>query len=167
MPNRKLLPLFALAASAAIVPLQADPKLDEILAELQSLKGEVAALNQRVEALEKQESQELASPTTSPSKGNKKWIDSMRVELKKAEVRASGPWTNMTPWEKIENGMEEEEVVELLGEPTARKFSVRRDTDEILVYEGDLEGNGELIEGEVRIYKGKVRRFTVPDFPSE
>ena len=55
-------------------------------------------------------------------------------------------------------------MIAILGEPSARKFSIRKDTDEILIYESDLHGTGKLVRGEVRIYKGKVRRFSAPNF---
>lgn len=144
--------------------LFADDKLDQVLAELAALRQQVDSLEQRLEAIEAQPPA-AAAPAASAERGDRKnFFDAMRVELKKADVRASGEWTKPETWESLKKGMEEEEVIALLGEPIDRKFSVRLDTDEILYYRGDLDGTGELIEGEVRIYKGKVRRFVVPDF---
>lgn len=165
----RILGLASLCAFA--FPLQADEKLDQVLAELQSLREQVAALETRLEAVESNSAEPSSNQNIAPDaiqpRERKNWFDTMRVELKKAEVRASGAWTTPSSWDGIRTGLKEEEVIALLGEPTQRKFSVRRDTDEILIYEGDLEGTGELIEGEIRIYKGKVRRFTAPDFPSQ
>lgn len=150
--------------------LRAEEKIDLVLNELQALREEVASLETRVTRLEAEKV--AAAATLQPSDADeiqprqkKTLFDKMRIELKKAEVRASGAWTTPASWERIESGLSVDEVVAALGEPTARKFSVRRDTDEILYYRGDLEGTGEPIEGEIRIYKGKVRRFTLPDFP--
>lgn len=159
-----------LAASILLLlptSLLADDRLDQVLEELAALRQQVDSLEQRLASIEEQGLAPAGAPVAPPQAEddeNKGWFDSMRVELKKAEVRASGPWTAAATWNELEKGMKEEEVIELLGEPTARKFSVRKDTDEIFHYRGDLDGTGELIEGEVRIYKGKVRRFVVPDF---
>ena len=163
---RKLFPLAA--AFLFLTPslsLASEEKLDLILEELQALKKQVVALEERIAEMESIPDS-VAMPTEQP-KEKKRWIENMRVELKKADARARGPWTDPAIWQSVKVGMEEEEVLALLGEPTRRKFSIRKDTDEILIYEGDLEGTGELIEGEVRIYKGEVRRFVEPDFASE
>lgn len=156
--------LFLLLLSPAA--LFADDKLDQVLEELAALRQQVDSLEQRLEAIESEPA--AAAPAATAEKGERRnFFDAMRIELKKAEVRASGEWTKPQTWQSLEKGMDEEEVIALLGEPTDRKFSVRKDTDEIFHYRGDLDGTGELIEGEVRIYKGKVRRFVVPDFASE
>ncbi len=149
--------------------LNAQDKTDQILNELQALREEVATLEARVASLEAENAAIATAPENDQiqPRQRKTWFDNMRVELKKAEVRASGAWTNPEAWEAIQDGLTIDEVIAAIGEPTSRKFSVRRDTDEILYYQGDLEGTGEPIQGEIRIYKGKVRRFTLPDFPSE
>ena len=59
--------------------------------------------------------------------------------------------------------MTPEEVIAILGELKAREFSIRKGTDEILIYEGDLHGTGKLVRGGARIYNGKVRRFSNPN----
>lgn len=165
------LPSAFLALTFALAPisLKADDSLEQVLSELKALRQQVASLETRIEALEgapASPSLEAESAGLQPRE-RKNWFDNMRVELKKAEVRASGAWTTPSTWDQVQDGMSTDEVIALLGEPTLRKFSVRRDTDEILHYQGDLEGSGEPIEGEIRIYKDKVRRFTTPDFPSQ
>lgn len=171
MPTKTLLLIALSFLFSSTLPAQADEKLDQILAELQSLREQVATLEARLDAVENQPtgiiSNQQATPSPVQPRERKTWFDNMRVELKKAEVRASGAWTTPSSWDGVKTGLKEDEVIAMLGEPTHRKFSVRRDTDEILIYQGDLEGTGEMIEGEIRIYKGKVRRFTSPDFPSE
>lgn len=167
MPKTFTTPLTALVLLFLPACLFADDRLDQILEELTALRQQVDALEQRLDNLEAQGivPNTIPSSAASAEKEEKKnWFDAMRVELKKAEVRASGAWTVAATWDSLEKGMEEEDVITLLGEPTTRKFSVRKDTDEIFYYRGDLEGTGEQLEGEVRIYKGKVRRFVVPDF---
>ena len=167
---RKLPHLLCLTALATFSShLHADETLDQVLAELKALRQEVATLEARIASLEAASAAPNAALDSQSSdiqpRQRTNLFDTMRIELKKAEVRASGAWTTPSAWNSIAEGLSGDEVVDALGEPTLRKFSVRRDTDEILYYRGDLEGTGEPIEGEIRIYKGKVRRFTLPDFP--
>ncbi len=52
----------------------------------------------------------------------------------------------------------------ILGEPMDKKFSIRKDTDEVLIFRGDLDGKGYTVKDEVRIYKGKVNKILAPGF---
>ena len=115
-----------------------------ILAEVRALNEKVANLEKRVAAFES-DSEETpavaraaieyaaANPPPVEEKSRNKWYENLRVELKKADVRASGNWVKPESWERIETKMTPEEVIAILGEPTDRKFSIRKDTDEVLV----------------------------------
>jgi hypothetical protein len=111
-----------------------------------------------------------ASPITrrtpkSPPKGSKdKWFENLRIELRKADVRASGAWTVPEIWDRVALKMSPEEAVAILGEPLLKKFSIRKDTDEIFIYQGDLDGTGNPIKGEVRIRHNKVAKIVPPTF---
>lgn len=162
--------LLLLAILSPFALSHADEKIDLILEELKSLREQVDRLETRLASIENAPTPSIASIDAAPSvqtREKKKWFDSMRVELKKAEVRASGAWTTPGSWSRISTGMKKAEAIAILGKPSEIKFSVRKDTDEILVYRGDLTGSGKPLFGEIRIYKGKVRRFVVPDLPAE
>lgn len=147
--------------------------LDQILAEIKSLNGKVAALEARLAQYEGTASGSQPVPPAAvayaaanpPPKGEKdKWYENLRIELRKADVRASGDWVNPDAWDRLELKMKPEEVVAILGAPMNTKFSIRKDTDEIYIYEGDLDGQGNVVKGEVRIYKGKVNKIVPPSF---
>ncbi len=166
--------LFLISFSNAIFAADVNQDtLDQILAEIKSLNEKVSALEARVAKYEEvAEASNTAPPaavayaaSNPPPKGNKdKWYENLRIELRKADVRASGDWVNPDAWDKLALKMKPEEVVAILGEPMDKKFSIRKDTDEIFIYEGDLDGQGNTIKGEVRIYKGKVNRILAPSF---
>ena len=149
--------------------------LDMILAEVRVLNEKVANLEKRVAAFES-DSEEApavaraaieyaaANPPPVEEKSRNKWYENLRVELQNADFLASGNWVKPESWKRIETKMTPEEVIAILGEPTASKFSVRKENDEILIYEGDLHGAGKLVRGEVHVYKGKIRRFSNPNF---
>ncbi len=51
-----------------------------------------------------------------PPEGDKnKCYENLRIELRKAEVRASGDWVNPDAWDKLALKMKPEEVVAILG----------------------------------------------------
>lgn len=147
--------------------------LDTILAEIRALNEKVSSLESRLAQYE--ESGEIAAPVSPavaayaaknpPPKGSKdKWYESLRIELRKADVRASGAWTIPETWDRVALKMKPEEAVAILGEPMLKKFSIRKDTDEIFIYQGDLDGTGNPIKGEIRIRHNKVAKIVVPDF---
>ncbi|MBT5168361.1 MAG: hypothetical protein HOI15_01540 [Opitutales bacterium] len=84
--------------------------------------------------------------------------------MRKADVRASGAWTVPEIWDRVALKMSPEEAVAILGEPLLKKFSIRKDTDEIFIYQGDLDGTGNPIKGEVRIRHNKVAKIVPPTF---
>lgn len=166
--------LFLLVFSNATIAADVNQDtLDHILAEIKSLNEKVSALEARLAQYEEVAEVSNAVPPAAvayaasnpPPKGNKdKWYENLRIELRKADVRASGDWVNPDAWDKLALKMKPEEVVAILGEPMDKKFSIRKDTDEIFIYEGDLDGQGNTIKGEVRIYKGKVNKILAPSF---
>lgn len=158
---------FSFAADAS------QDTLNQILAEIKLLNEKVSALEARLAKYEEvsEVSNEIPQAAVAyaaanpPPKGDKnKWYENLRIELRKADVRASGDWVNPDAWDKLALKMKPEEVVAILGEPMDKKFSIRKDTDEIFIYKGDLDGQGNVIKGEVRIYKGKVNRIFAPSF---
>lgn len=172
--KRALSLFFILLLSGASIAAGADQAtLDQILAEIKSLNEKVAALETRLARYEEVAEVSSAIPQAAvayatsnpPPKGDKnKWYENLRIELHKADVRASGDWINPDAWDRLALKMKPEEVIAILGEPMDKKFSIRKDTDEIFIYEGDLDGLGNTIKGEVRIYKGKVNRIVAPSF---
>ena len=147
--------------------------LGQVLAEIKSLNEKVSALEVRLAKYEEvsevpnvvsQAAVAYAASNPPPEGDKNKWYENLRIELRKAEVRASGDWVNPDAWDKLALKMKPEEVVAILGEPMDKKFSIRKDTDEVLIYRGDLDGQGNTVKGEVRIYKGKVNKILVPDF---
>lgn len=172
--NRVLIPVLAfLLAGNAYSADASQATLDRILAEIRTLSEKVSSLEARLAKYEDTAETAAALPpavaayaaANPPPKGQKdKWYENLRIELRKADARASGAWVKPESWDRLALKMSPDEAIAILGEPTSKKFSIRKDTDEIYIYEGDLEGTGELIKGEVRIYKNKVSKIVAPSF---
>ncbi len=147
--------------------------LDQVLVEIKSLNEKVSALKVRLAKYEEVSEvpntvprAAVAHATSNPSPKDDKnqWYENLRIELCKAEVRASGDWVNPDAWDKLASKMNPREFVAILGEPMDKKFSIRKDTDEVLIFRGDLEGKGYTVKDEVRIGKGKVNQILAPGF---
>ncbi|MCH6256214.1 hypothetical protein MLD52_06615 [Puniceicoccaceae bacterium K14] len=139
----------------------------ELISLVKELEAKVAQLEERVSVLESgNEDATAATKSNAPVMTAEEWEEKVQAEVKKITRQVEADWTVASKWELIEVKMAEEEVLEILGKPTRRKFSVRKDTDERFIYEGDLTGEGALVEGEIRIYKGKVTRIDTPEFPA-
>ena len=100
--------------------------LDLILVEVRALNEKVEELEKRVAALESASEDTpaiaraaidyaAANPPPTEEKSRNKWYENLRVELKKADVRASGDWVKPESWDQIETGMDPEEAIAILG----------------------------------------------------
>lgn len=160
-----VLTLAILAGSPhqAFAQAENDP-LAPIYEQLRLLTEKVDTLEQRLARIEATPTSITRADQSMDEKGKTRWINQLRTDLRKADAIAKGPWTEAPNWQKISLKMKEDEALEILGEPTRSKFSIRKDTDMIHIYEGDLDGTGKLYQGEVRIYKGKVSDILVPNF---
>jgi len=166
MQMTRTLFIFALALAAITTgSSQTDEApIAAILEELKSLRSKVDSLEKRLETLESPSTQQADVGATMNEKEKTTWINRLRTDLRKAEFKAIGGWTEATNWEKISDRMSEKAVLEILGDPTRSKLSIRKDTDMIHIYEGDIDGSGKLIKGEVRVRKGKVSEIQRPEF---
>lgn len=172
--NRALIFIATLLLASAAHSADADQAtLNQILAEIRTLNEKVAALETRLAKYENAAGTAAALPpaviayaaANPPPQGQKdKWYENLRIELRKADARASGAWVKPETWDRLALKMSPDEAVAILGKPTLKKFSIRKDTDEIYIYEGDIDGTGDLIKGEVRIYKNKVSKIVAPSF---
>ncbi len=66
---------------------------------------------------------------------------------------AQGDWTIPANWDRIEEGMSEEQVVGILGPPTKREEQFLSYLQ--LFYEGEVEGNG-FISGSITLERNQV-----------
>jgi outer membrane murein-binding lipoprotein Lpp len=169
---------FIVYLCLATLPLQGQTDqatLDRILSEVRALNEKVASLEKRIAEMEGNapapqaasvpaEVAAFVAANPPPKENKEKWYENLRIELRKADARASGEWVKPEAWSKIALKMKPEEVIAILGEPSFKKFSIRKDTDEIFHYEADLKGTGKLTKGEVRIYRNRVSKIVAPQF---
>jgi len=154
----KNLLILSLLAALPIVA-NADSSLDEsILAELQSLQGQVSALTERVQSLEKKLDSGLAGPGESESG----ILDRLTDAMHERKVASHYPWMEASLWEKIEKGMSTEEVINILGEPSMTDPSLHKRIDTVFTYRGRHPGTGKKVTGKVKFYRNVVADIEKP-----
>jgi len=115
---RNLIPTAALALIAALHPaaLRADDgaRINNVESELQRLRTQVAEQDRRIQRLEAQlEQRATVSPDYSPGRRPEPAVND--------SPPTSGPlpWHSPETWDRVAIGMPQQEVVTILGEPTA------------------------------------------------
>tara|TARA_B110000037_G_scaffold187772_1_gene218596 strand:- start:307 stop:843 length:537 start_codon:yes stop_codon:yes gene_type:complete len=165
--------------SLIFIPLnvaQAQATLEEVLAEVKALKGEVEKLEDRISTLEGaapvaaqntavEQSLAPSEPTVKagPPKQDKHWYQKFGISLEHSDKEAKGKWTIAENWEKLEEGMKEDEVFAILGEPTRTLETIKKRVDVIHIYRGLIHQQTLKVQGKVKIYRGKVVSIEMPE----
>ena len=164
--------LFIILAAASPVRAQ-DPveaKLDQVLAELHRLNASVEQLQDRVESLEGQLVGATAeavvaaqsSPDTVVESSGESLVDRVVDAIHIREEEVNFPWMEAGLWQQLEEGMSQEQVIAILGEPTLNDPSLKRWIDTVFTYRGRRPSTGERLTGKVRFYKDELVNFETP-----
>jgi hypothetical protein len=140
--------LCALMAGIAPVIAQSDDaaRINFLESEIQRLRNQLDEQNRRIERLEAALAQRSAAVPGRPS--------DRRPEATAASPKGTGqqPWHSLENWERVAKGMTQEEVVKVLGEPTAVQ-SV--DNYKTLFYSG-VTRDGRTLNGLVNMRDERV-----------
>ena len=103
--------------------------------------------NKRIEALERQLSSDVTSPSPQP---------------RAPSMSSSSPrgWHNSASWSRIKRGMSESQVVSTLGQPTAVDVIVS--SHRTLFYRGEVDGS--FVSGNVKLHEDRVWEVNEPVF---
>jgi hypothetical protein len=134
---------------------------DALVERVANLEGVIASL--KADVVDQAASAALESPqfALAPSEGTT-FIDDVVDVIHSREEDAFYPWMDMAKWERLEVGMTEGEVNELLGQPTMRDPSMHKKVDSFYTYTGRRVATGKRVKGVVRFYRGKVKNFDAP-----
>ncbi len=164
--------MAALLAPAGMLAAQdsGDEKLDLILAELQRLNASMEALQDRVETLEDQivgaaaEAVVVAESAQAerPEPAGESLVDRVVDAIHTREESLYFPWMEEGLWLQLEEGMSQDGVIAILGEPTLTDPSLKRWVDTVFTYKGRRPSTGERVTAKVRFYKDKLVNFEAP-----
>jgi len=137
---------YLLAALLVLAPMSAWSS-DE--SRLSFLEQEVRNLQRQVQSLSRQ----LDEVRTRPDRPS-----SPRASAVPAPSTSSDPWINATKWRRVQPGMSELEVIELLGPPTSMR---EEDGARVLLYAVEL-GPAGFLGGSVRLRDRAVVEVRAP-----
>lgn len=165
-----LLPLFTFA--------QNQHPNEEISRKLDLILNKIASLEKRVSNLEsdnkevKQEVKVVAQTAEEAKKSikaipqepeeKKSFLQNLGSQLKTQQTLDSGPWTQKSSWTEIRKNLSPIQVRKILGTPTKIKKSINPRIDQIYLYYGDLDADGEMEEGSVSFHRNRVMNFELP-----
>ncbi len=154
--------LFAVFADAETATNEAIlAELRKLNANLEHLEQRLDDIDQRVDAVESVSAATIASAQTA-GPPNPSLIDRMVEAVQAREESIRYPWMDTEIWSKVKKGMSEEEVVDILGEPTLEDPSLYKRIDKVHTYRGRRPMTGELVFGKVKFYRNKVVSIETP-----
>ena len=146
-------------------------KLDLVLEKIEDLDQRVSKLESsnaevRKEVKQVAESAEEARKTVSNipqnSEEKKSFLQKLGNQLKTQQTLDSGPWTKKESWNQMRRNISAYQVRKILGTPSKIKKSINPRIDQVYLYLGDLNADGEENEGSVTFYRDRVTSFISP-----
>jgi hypothetical protein len=166
-------PLTLLLAEESVSNAELSRKLDLIL-------GKVGGLEQRVSQLETENkevkkevkkaaksAEEAKSATNSlkipqDEKEKSSFFNNLKNQINSQEARDSGPWAKKESWSGIRNNLTRFQVRKLLGDPHEVNQSLKPRVDQVYLYTGDLDADGEEEVAKVNFFRDRVVSFESP-----
>ena len=155
-------------------------KFDLLEGRLAVLEKENAQLRRQMEENERKRSELLARVAQLESKAKKgdalrlaeilpkeesekkTFFEKFRREMKSDSDRASGKWTNPEAWASIRKRMTSYQVRQVLGNPTRIRQSANPGVEQVYLYEGDLNADGEKERGFINFKDKRIVSFQSP-----
>jgi hypothetical protein len=86
----------------------------------------------------------------------------LKNEISSQEAKDSGPWAKSESWDQIRKKLTRVQVRRILGNPHQVKININPRIDQVYLYEGDLDADGEEDTGVVNFYRDRIVSFTNP-----
>jgi hypothetical protein len=148
-------------------------KLDLILGKLGGLEERVTKLETDNVEVKKEvkevakSAQEAKTATENLSipkdeKEKESFFKKLKNEITAQEAKDSGPWAKRESWEQIKRNLTRVQVRRILGNPHRVKMNLNPRIDQVYLYDGDLDADGEEEEGIVNFYNDRIVSFQSP-----
>ncbi len=167
---KSIFPILSILTLSAVVasPLYADESAYVTRAEYDALVQRLSVLEQSMLSFQSDVANQaaevaIATRKVNASAGGSSIIDDVVSVIHEREEDAFYPWMEASKWDQLKVGMSEEQVIELLGEPTMKDPSMHKKIDNFYTYQGRRVASGKRVRGVVRFYRGKVKNFDLPD----
>lgn len=137
--------------------------LEQRVSKLESDNAEVKKeVKQAAESAEeaKNATKNLAIPKGKEEKES--FFNRLKNEISSQEAKDSGPWAKRESWDQIRKKITRVQVRHILGNPHQVKININPRIDQIYLYKGDLDADGNEDSGVVNFYRDRVVSFTNP-----
>ncbi len=163
----------AIFAEESVSNAELSRKLDLILGKVGGLEERVGKLESDNAKIKKevkqvaQSAEEAKSATNAlqipkDEKEKESFFKNLKNQIYSQKAKDSGPWAKETNWGKVEKKLTRVQVRRLLGDPHQVKLNNNPRIDQVYLYSGDLNANGEEDIGVVNFYRDRVVSFTSP-----
>jgi hypothetical protein len=148
-------------------------KLDLILGKLGGLEERVTKLESENLEVKKEikevskSAKEAKTATENLSipkneKEKESFFKRLKNEITAQEAKDSGPWAVKESWDKVRRNLTRVQVRRILGNPHRVKMNLNPRIDQVYLYDGDLDADGEEEKGIVNFYNDRVVSFESP-----
>lgn len=166
-------PLTLLLAEESVSNAELSRKLDLILGKVGGLEERVGKLESDNKEFKKevkqaaQSAQEAKSATNSlkipkDEKEKASFFNKLKNEIYSQEALDSGPWAKKESWSGIRKNLTRFQVRKALGDPHEVNQSLKPRIDQVYLYSGDLDADGNEDTGVVNFFRDRVVSFKTP-----
>ncbi len=127
------------------------------------LESRIAELEARLDVNEREASQvrEMAQSQPAPRYENQ---PQAQPQNNPQWQQPAERWQNPTNWARIERGMSEEAVLQILGSPPRIIPSLKPRVDDVYIYETNMNFGGTTLRGRISFRDGEVISIDAPNF---
>ena len=148
-------------------------KLDLILGKVGGLEERVGKLESENKAVKREVKQvaESAAEAKNASaafqipkdeKEKESFFKKLKNQIASQEAKDSGPWAKKESWLQVRKNLTRVQIRRLLGNPHRVKLNNNPRIDQVYLYSGDLDADGEEDVGEVNFFNDRVVSYSSP-----
>ena len=162
-----------LIAEESVSNAELSRKLDLILGKVGGLEKRVSQLETENKEVKKEVKQAAKSAEEAKSATNSlqipkdekekaSFFNKLKNEIYSQEALDSGPWAKKESWSGIRKNLTRFQVRKALGDPHEVNQSLKPRVDQVYLYTGDLNADGEEDVGKVNFFRDRVVSFESP-----
>jgi vacuolar-type H+-ATPase subunit I/STV1 len=166
-------PLTLLLGEESVSNADLSRKLDLILGKVGGLEQRVSQLETENKEVKKEVKQAAKSAEEAKSATNSlqipkdekekaSFFNKLKNEIYSQEALDSGPWAKKESWSGIRKNLTRFQVRKALGDPHEVNQSLKPRVDQVYLYTGDLNADGEEDVGKVNFFRDRVVSFESP-----
>jgi outer membrane murein-binding lipoprotein Lpp len=136
-----------------------EERVDKLESENKAVKREV---KQVAESAAEAKNASAALQIPKDEKEKESFFKKLKNQIASQEAKDSGPWAKKESWSQVKKNLTRVQVRRLLGNPHRVKLNNNPRIDQVYLYSGDLDADGEENVGEVNFFNDRVVSYSSP-----